>query len=287
MSDIEFARCRSLKEVLDLKAARGEGAAVLAGGTDLAIRLRDRGPGGGALTLCDITPLSELRFIREEGGGLALGPLTTHAELTSSPLLRAAAPALADAAGSVGSTQIRAMGTIGGNVCNASPCADTVPALLLCDAMLTLSSASGEREVPLGAFIKGPYRTLLRPDEVLTRVSLRPPARGSGMAFFKLGRRNACSIARMNFAAAVRTGGGGVIEEARVAAGSVTPTAMRFTAIEGFLKGKAPTRDLCREAGVLMARIMVDVSGRRWSTPYKEPVSAALCARVLVKACGL
>jgi CO/xanthine dehydrogenase FAD-binding subunit len=273
---MRYARPRTLDEALEIRSRLGADALVLAGGTDLLVGL-DR---SRRSTICDVSRLDELRFIDAQDGTIRLGPLASHAMLASSPLLRDLAPVIPLAAASVGSPQIRHMGTVGGNVANASPCADTVPALLACDATLTLASVRGSREIALSGFLLAPYRTALSGDEILACITLPVPPRGSRSAFIKLGRRNACAISRMNLAAIV-TLDRGRIARASLAAGSVAPTAMRFADVEALLVGNEPSRDLFDEAGRLMAEKMIETSGRRWSTPYKEPVVQALTRRVL------
>lgn len=282
-----YRRCGSLREALELKSRLGKRCIILAGGTDLVINLRAGKADLSGAVICDISSILDCRFIRKEGGKIRIGPLVTHADLEESGILRSLARVLSEAAGSVGSPQIRAMGTIGGNVCNASPSADTVPALLACDAVLELASARGERDLDLSRFLKRPYGTDIRADEILSCITLTCPPRGAGMSFLKLGRRNACSIARMNFAAVLGKGREGRMRRVRVAAGAVAPVAMRFLEIENFLEDKKPSSELFQEAGRMMARKMIEVSGRRWSTPYKEPVVASLLRRVLEQASGI
>jgi len=283
---IAYCRGGNVEEALELKARYGRDAAFLAGGTDLVPALRRRAPGQLPSVVCDIAGIGALRGVADEGGGLLVGPLTTHAAIAADPLVLRRAPLLAQAASLVGSCQVRAMGTIGGNVCNASPCADTLPALLACDALFALRSPRGGRTLPAGDFLRAPYETALAPDELLAgiRVGCLPPGGGSG--FVKLGRRSACSISRMSVAVVLRRGEGGRIAEARVAAGAVAPVPVRFVRVEALLAGSEMSPALRGEAGAALAREMIAASGVRWSTPYKEPVVAALLGRALEEAWG-
>lgn len=284
-ADLGYTRCTSLAEALELRSRLSDSCLVLAGGTDLIINMRTMAASDRAI--CDISDATELDFIGRRSSSIEIGPLTTHATLETSDLILEHARIISLAAGSVGSPQIRAMGTVGGNICNASPCADVVPALVACDAVLTLSSATGDRDIALSSFLEAPYRTGLGPDEILSKITIPVPPPGSHMGFLKLGRRNACAISRMNFAVIVHVDHEGKMVTVRLAAGSVAPTAMRFEKVEDLLAGSEPSREIFEEAGRVMAGEMIAVSGRRWSTPYKEPVVAALTRRVLMEACGM
>jgi CO/xanthine dehydrogenase FAD-binding subunit len=299
---LRFHRAASLTEALALKAQWGADALLIAGGTDLLVALRAANPALAPQPVIDISRLPELSGIRVADGRdpdgaagadgadpsaprrIRVGPASTHSEIEESGLLRDCAPLLAAAAAQVGSPQIRNRGTIGGNVCNASPCADTVPPLIALGAELTLRSAAGERSVPLDEAITAPYRTILANDEILTDIRFTALRETSGAAFVKLGRRRALSVSRMSMAVILSLQGDGRLGGVRIAAGSVTPTAQRFPKVEALLEGQHPSPDLFAEGGSAIASEMIHVSGRRWSTPYKEPVVAALLRRALRRA---
>jgi len=273
----DFHRARTLDDVLAFKADHGAEGRLLAGGTDLIISLRTESPALPPVHVMDITAIDALRGVSERGGRLRVGPLTTHTELHENPRVRKRALLLAQAAGEVGSPQIRNRGTIGGNLCNASACADTVPPLVALDATLTLRSARGTRTVPAAEAIVRPYRTVLEDDEVLTDIRFAPIERS---AFVKLGRRKALSISRMSLAVVLSSD----MSDVRIAGGSVTPVPRRFPEAEKVLTGQAPSEALYRRAGETVAAEMLQITGTRWSTPYKEPVVAALARRALRRA---
>lgn len=275
-----FHKASSLQEALELKAHFGTGGLLVAGGTDLLVALRDQDPSLPPVDVIDIGRLAELKGVFRQNGGIRLGPLATHTEVARSPEIRRWAPLLAAASAEVGSPQIRNRGTVGGNLCNASPCADTVPPLVALGAEATLRSVRGSRTVRVEEAVVAPYRTVLADDEILTDIHFAPIADGVGSAFVKLGRRNALSVSRMSVAVILGTG------IVRIAAGSVLPTVRRFPEVEGFLDGKAPAAELFDAAGSLLAAEMIRISGRRWSTPYKEPVVAVLLKRALARAAG-
>lgn len=288
MHRFDYARAHSLQEALDLLARSGDKARVLAGGTDLVVAFREENERIRQVdVVVDISYLEELSYIREEEGGIALGPLSTHADIAASPLIREVAPFLAQACSQVGSPQIRNRGTIGGNICNASPAADTLPVLVALDAEVTIQSLEGQRRLALAEFVVAPYRTVLQPGEMVTEIRFAKPARGAGTCFLKLGRRKAMSIARLSVAAMIEKNEEGYITKARIAPGAALPIPARVRSAEETLEGKKLTRDLAIEAGKKMAEEMVSITGQRWSTPYKMPVIAALTRRAILQAGGL
>ncbi len=287
MPALIFHSPASLEEALELGARHGPRGRFLAGGTDLMVSLRRDGPPPDPLHVTDLSRLAQLRAIEPTDNGLRIGACVTHAEVVaqagSGALGAACAAILAAACGSVGSPQIRNRATVGGNLCNASPCADSAPALLALDAVLILRSVRGSREIALDAAFEAPYRLAKAPDEILTHIRIPPvPAQTRG-AFVKLGRRNALAVSRMSIAVALRQDADGLLSGSRVAAGSVAPTPRRFPEVEALLDGATPGQVLFEQAGRRLADRMVSLTGRRWSTPYKEPVVAALTARGLAQ----
>jgi CO/xanthine dehydrogenase FAD-binding subunit len=271
--------CRTLDEATAALARHGSDARVVAGGTDLMIELRGDRPAVPS-ALVNLAGLAELGGIAV-GAGIRIGAIATHAELAASPTLRARAPLLSEACASVGAPQIRNRGTLGGNVMNAAPCADGVPALVALGALATLRSTRGERRVPIAGLFVKPYVTRARPDEVLTSLEFDPLPPGSGSTFLKLGRRNALAIARLSVAAVLACNGSGTIADARLVPGAGFPVWRRVAEAERLLIGERPSAALFTEAGAACARAMRAESGRRWSTEYKEPVLEVLVRRAL------
>ena len=170
---------------------------------------------------------------------------------------------------------------------NAAACADTIPPLVALGARVLIQSSSGRRECELGELFVGPYKTVARPNEILTRIQfprLHSNARG---AFVKLGRRNALSISRLSVAAVVERDARGNIFKARIVPGAAFPTWGRVREAERILLGQVPSRELFSAAGRKVAEMMVSVTGRRWSTEYKEPVIAVLVRRTLETCCEI
>ncbi len=288
MIEFDFVRPKTVEEALAFLKKEGESTRVLAGGTDLLVKLRSLCPEDEGLPryVMDITALEELRGIEESDGSLSIGPLTTHGEIAVSEPVKKYAPLLAQACSRVGATQLRAVGTIGGNIINASPAADSVPALVALDAEATFRSAGGERRTPLKEIFLKPNQTDIRPDELLVGIAFPKLPEGAKTAFVKLARRNALAISRMNIAVVVVLKDG-VAAEVRISPGSTTPLPDRIAAAEEVLLGKTPDQELVRRAGEKVSEEMIARSGVRWSTPYKQPVIEALASRALRRALGM
>ena len=286
MQQLQYACPTTLEECLLLLKEAGAEAMPYAGGTDVMIHLRDRAACVQNIRLLvDLGKLEPLRGIRLENGMIHLGAMTTHAEAAHSALLHEHAPFLAAAANTVGSQQIRNTGTIGGNVCNGSPAADTASPLTALYAEAVVRSASGTRRVPLPE-LYGRNGMTLAPGELVTEFVF-PSFAGWHTAFLKLGRRKALAISRMNVAAALELQNDGTISGARIAPGCVFRSPDRVREAEEHLIGKAPSRALFAEAGLLSSEEMIRRTGVRWSTEYKKPVLEALVERALLQAAGL
>src|SRR5439155_25372116 len=169
-----YFRPRSLEEALEILAARAEEVRPLAGGTDILVKAKDGMESRAALF--DLTAVPEIRGIQELDGQVWIGAAATHTEMMRSPLVASAAPALPAACAVIGGPQIRNRGTLGGNLANASPAADTVPPLYVADAVVELVSVSARRVVPVADFFTGPRHSVLVPDELI--VGVRVPFRG-------------------------------------------------------------------------------------------------------------
>jgi len=271
-----------LEEALRLHADLSGQALYVAGGTDVLVAAR---AGRYAEeTLIDISRLEELRGIREERGRVVIGALSAHSQVECSPLVRATARMLAEAAGSVGSPQIRNRGTLGGNVSNASPAADTLAPLAALRAVVMLQGLDGEREAPLEAFVLGAYRTALRPGEIVKALAYEKPAAGSSSCYVKLGRRNALAISRLSCAALASFDGDRRVAQLMLSMGSVFASPMALPEQEAMLIGEIPTAERIRQVAEAMGRRMIEAVGYRWSSEYKLPASVAVCEQALTRA---
>jgi CO/xanthine dehydrogenase FAD-binding subunit len=268
-----------LGEAVTLLGDTSQTSRLLAGGTDLVVQLHHSQPDYDRVI--DITRLPELKIIARDGDTIRLGSGVTYTEVMESELLQQAVPFLVEACSKVGGPQIRNTGTLGGNVVNAAACADSLPVLVCLDAVGRLVSAVGERDVAVSAFVLQPGQTQLKAGEILTFFSFEAPPPGVKTAFIKLGRRNAQAISRLTVAAMGRVAADGTIDFARLTPGAAAPRTVRFTDAEAMLLGQRPTEALLAAAGRKVAETMVAITGRRWSTEYKEPVIAVLAERAL------
>ena len=283
---MQYIKPKNIQELNTLLQAYGNKVQILAGGTDLLVEDRYHGSRRKEIKI-DLAAISGLKNIREEDDKICIGPMVTHSKIIRNRLINKYAPVLAQACRVIGSIQIRNRGTIGGNICNASPCADSIPALMVLEARLVIGSINGEQIIPIGEFFLKPYKTILKPGYWLKEIRIRKTQSGEKCAFIKLGRRNALAISRMNFAVIMKINSGNIIEYVRLVPGSVFPIWRRISEVEEYLKGNRISEELFETAGNMVSELMIKTSGRRWSTPYKEPVVAALTTRALSQAAGM
>jgi CO/xanthine dehydrogenase FAD-binding subunit len=264
------------------------GTTILAGGTDLMPQSHaGRVPAAG--TLLNIRRIESLDLVTVDGGTLVLGSGVTITRLQQDPLVREHAPLLADAADRFASPQIRNLGTLGGNICNASPAGDTLPPLLALDAELELASLTGQgkvstRRVPLDGFFTGPGRTQRKPHELLTAVRVPIASDSRLMRFHKAGTRPALDISTIAIALAARRDGGGRLTEVRLALGAVAPTPLRARRAEALLEGRvldAPLAEAAAQAAADEARPIDDVRASAW---YRKELVHNVTRRMLTDA---
>lgn len=228
-----YVRPKSLFHALECRAA---GAEILSGGTDFwPVRVGRPAHDAGGGTILDIGQCQELRGISEVDGHVRIGALVTWTEIAEAPLATAFR-ALQMAAREVGGRQIQNRGTLAGNLCNASPAADSVPALLALNAAVELASLEGTRSMPLAEFLVGPRQTAIRPDEVMTAVLVPVPHPAARSHFIKLGARKYQLISVVMGAAVIRRDAGRVASAA-IAIGACSPVALRLTALERAMVG--------------------------------------------------
>jgi CO/xanthine dehydrogenase FAD-binding subunit len=272
-----------LAEACRILGEWGPRSKIIAGGTDLVISLR-KGEAQPQM-LIDVTRVPELRQIEEADGEIRIGAAVTHGEIASSRLIQRYGKVLSDAASWVGSPQIRNLGTIGGNIINASPAADTLPALMVLNASGKVISSRQVRELPLSELFQGPYQSSLKSDELLVQVSFPKLPSDFRTGFIRLARRAAMAISRMSVAVVLRMARGeDRIEEVRISAGAVTPTPHRMSEAESILKGKTSDEGTMKKAAQCISETMVRWSGVRPSTAYKTPVIEALFLRCMRQA---
>lgn len=246
MIDYDYIKAESLEEVLGLLKQYGRRATLIAGGTDVMVQIRNTKKAPDVLI--SIRGLKELAYIRKNKG-YHIGALTSHRMLEQSDLVRRELSALNDAASWIGSVQIRNVATIGGNICNAAPSADTAGPLLVLDASVVLEGPEGRRTVPMTEFFTGTYRTERKKDEVLVEVHIPEEIKSFGSAYWKHSRRKAMELPLLGVSVALKLSKHKQIADARIALTVAAPTPVRAYKAEEFLKGKPFNDDVLKEAG--------------------------------------
>ncbi len=274
-----YLRPSSLQEALEALATTG--GTLLSGGTDIFPPLFDRPLSGPVI---DISGLREIAGIRMTDSYVVFGGRTSWTEIVKSSLPRGF-DGLKAAAREVGSVQIQNQGTVAGNICNASPAADGVAALMALDAEVTLTSRSGSRHIALTDFVLGNRKTVRRPDELLTSVQIPRRLEDAASSFLKLGSRRYLVISIVMVAANLVTDAQGMIREALICVGSCSPKALRLSALEQTLLG-APARKgisaVVRQEHLAPLSPIDDVRG---SAAYRLDAAKTLLARAL-EACA-
>jgi len=273
-------RPKTLREALVLMWELEE-AKPVAGGTDLLLLLRDGAC--KAKHLVDLSPVEELRYIREGDGETHIGATTTHSQLQRSALIAEKSPALWEASAYIGSPQIRNQGTVGGNLCNASPAADTAPPLLTLDAAVEIASHAGSRSISLIELFTGPKLNSLSPKELLTEIRFPVPPRGAGTSFQRLGRRRGCTLSIVNAAAYLELDGE-ICQKSCLALGAVASTPIRVRGAENVLRGQRVSQQLIDEAASACYRLVSPVDDVRASAEYRREMSCVLMRRALNEA---
>ena len=271
---------RSIGEAISLLSTLGEDAKLLAGGHSLLpmMKLRFAQPG----TLIDINRIPELRGIREEGGMIRIGAMTSENELIASPLLQQKLPLLREAALSIADPQVRNRGTIGGDIAHGDPGNDHPAIAMALDATFVLQGPTGERKVKAVDFFHGTYMTELAENEILTAILVAPFAAGTGYAYQKLKRKTgdwatagAAVILRMS---------NGVVTHASIGLTNVAPTALRATAAESALMGKS-LNAATLDAVVKAVRAACDpAEDLRGDVEYKTAMAGEMTKRAILTA---
>jgi CO/xanthine dehydrogenase FAD-binding subunit len=275
-----YAAAATLEDAL---AAVRAGARPIAGGTDLVVGAR-QGKTPLPDALIAIHELGELRGIADQpGGGLRIGALVSHTDLVEHAGVRERFTALADASAIVGSHATRHVGTIGGNVMNASPAMETGGPLMCLAAVAVLVSAGGERRLPLEELLEGPGRTAARPDELLVAIELPGPPSGSGSCYARLEYRRQMEIAVVGATCAL-TLDGSRVTAARVAITALAPTILRVPAAEAALVGSDGGADAIRAAGDAAAAAASPISDVRASSDYRLAMAAVIARRTIAAA---
>ncbi len=281
LPEIIYHRPKDLDGLLELVGTIKKPFKVVAGCTDFIPAVRHgKWTFDDGLNLIDIKGVAQLDFIRDDGDAVTLGAATRLADIASSPLIREKAPVLAAAVAQMASVQVRNTATIGGNLCMASPAADTAPPLLVMDAQVDIHGTETEESVPLSKFFLGPGTTRLHPRDVLTGVRIPALKPGESAHRVRLGLRTAFVCSIISVAAWIRARDGR-IDACRVAMGSVAPTPVRLENVENYLLGKELGASVAEEAGRMAADQIQPISDLRASAQYRKDMANTLTKRIL------
>lgn len=269
--EFDYAEPRTVEEALSLLDGSEEKTRVVAGGTDLLVQMKM-----GKIVLGHLVSLARIPGLRYliVDRGLRIGALTSFRQIEKEAVIREKYTALYEAARSVTSVQIKHMGTLGGNLCNASPAADSAPALLVLAAEVKLATRKGERQVPVDQFFAGPGETILTTNELLIEVEVPEVLPGTGSAFLKMGRISA-DLAKVSVAAMI-VREGEVIQGCRIAMGSVAKTPLRMLETERVLIGKEWNDDLIDRAGDHASQEIEPITDIRSTAGYRRELTKVL-----------
>jgi CO/xanthine dehydrogenase FAD-binding subunit len=274
----------SLEQAIAILRERGDGGKVLAGGTDLLVQMKEAGLHPSYVV--SLRRLRELRGITfDESRGLRIGATTTMAEIEQHPVVQRRYPVLVDSARILGSVQTRNMATLGGNVCNAAPSADTAPPLLVMGAQAEIAGGDGRRQVPLEGFFSGPGQTILGRDDILVSFVIPTPAPRTGAYYERHTTRAEMDIAVVGIAALVTLEPKrDLIREARIGLGAVAPTAVRAPEAEASLAGQPPSEEALKRAAELAAAAARPISDVRGSAAFRRYLVGVMTVRCLRQA---
>ena len=282
LSKFEYFTPDSVENACKLLTEQGDGAFVMAGGTDLLVKIHK-----GALKAKAIIGLQKIKGIDmisyEKGKGLTIGAMARLTDVGNNPDIKAKYPAVSKAALATANTQIRNMGTVAGNLCNAAPSADNAPVLMVMGAVVTLKSIKGERKVPLDEFFQGPGMTVIKKGEILTSIFVPEPPNGSGASYQYLSARGKVDIAAVCVGAMVIMDGR-TCRDAKIVLGAVAPVPMRAKEAEKVVTGKKLSTELLEKLGLEASRESKPITDMRSSAEYRKILVAVLSARAIEEA---
>lgn len=274
---VDYLAPATIAEAVTALGRAGGGAKVLAGGTDLLVQMRTGRVKPGLVV--DIKRIPGLLDIREDKGGFLIGAAVSGAMLGEHEGLRQAWPGVVEAANLIGSTQVQGRASLGGNLCNASPAADSVPALVAVGATCVIEGPKGRREIPVEKVQAGPGRTTLAPDEIVVafRLPVRPPK--SGDAYLRLIPRTEMDIAVVGAGVRVTLDSSGKCTAARVSVGAVAPTTLLVEAAGAALVGGPLSQDRLAKMEAAVAEACKPISDKRGTAEYRTKIACVLARR--------
>lgn len=280
IKEFEYFNPSTLAEAISMLTKYKGNAKILGGGTDILIEMKQR-----RLTpkyVIDIKKISELNYIKyDEDEGLKIGALVTHSSLVNSTVVQEKYSLLGEASLAVGSVQTRNKGTVIGNICNASPSADTIPALIALDATLKLVSIEGDRIVKVEKFFAGPFKNILKDTEIVAEIQVPKLPPNSGGTYLGLSKITAEdeTLVGVGVVISIENLTNKICSNARIGLGSVAPTPIRAKMAEKFLKGKRIEDIICEQA----AEIAANESSPRSRAEYRREMVKVFVKRALDK----
>ena len=281
MKWIDYEKPQTVSEAVGILSANGGQAQVLAGGTDILIQLRtNRKLPDILVDVKDIPELNELSY--DSGSGLTLGAAVPCYKIYNDAAIAAAYPALVDAARIIGGIQIQGRASVGGNLCNAAPSGDTIPALIALNATCNMAGGNGNRQVAVEDFCTGPGRSVLQAGEILVSFSIPAPAAHSGARYIRFIPRNEMDIAVAGAGVSVNlSDDGGTIQSARVSLASVAPTPLFVREAGEALAGQAVSDEAIRRASNLARDAAVPITDMRGTIEFRQHLCEVLTRRAL------
>ena len=281
MKDFEFQTATTVDEAVSLLAARGDRARVLTGGTDLIVQLRE-GMRQADLVV-DLKKIPELMELSiSAASGLRLGAAVPCYRVYGDAQISKMYPALVDAARIIGGWQIQSRASIGGNLCNSSPAADSIPALIAYDVICHLAGPQGRRTVRAAEFCTGPGKNVLGRGEILTTLEFPAQPKNSGAGYLRFIPRNEMDIAVVGAGAWLQLNSAGdTIEQARLALAAVAPTPLVLTAVADWLAGKPATPETFAKAGEMASQTVRPIDDKRGTAEYRKHLAGVLTKRAL------
>lgn len=283
LSDFMYAAPKSADEAVAMLGQYGSGAKLMAGGTDLInfIKTKTLQP-KVVIDIKEIPGMEGITYDPEKG--LVIGALTKLIDIEKSSVVKDYYPVLAEAVHLIASTQIRNKGTLVGNVCNASPSADSVPALFVLDAKLTVKGAKGERVIPIGEFYQGFKKLALAEDELVTGIVIPPMEDNCRAAYRAHTVRKAMDLAIVGVAAGLSLNAEGICTDAKIALGAVAVSCVRSPKAEAALIGKKITPEVAAEAGKEAMKDCSPISDVRASAEYRHDMVRVFTKRAVLAA---
>ena len=284
MKRFEYLEARTVRQAISMLQRYGENACMVAGSTDFLVRWRTGvwNP-DHVINIQRVAGLSRITYSGRNG--LRIGALVTIRAVEQHAAVRRYYPALAAAAASFAGVQVRNLATVGGNICNASPSGDMIPALLVFGSECKIVGADGERVVALDKFFTGPGQTVLQHGELLTEIRVPVPARNTGSHYIKHSPRGAMDIATVGVASLVSLDGrNGPCAEARIALGAVAPTPIRAYSAEDSLRGQTLTQGLLIDTANLARDGIRPIDDIRGSAEHRKEIVGVLTRRTLEQA---